>query len=76
MGKKLHARGCPKCGSDAGVKNSRPQASGDILRRRECSNAECGYRYSTVEILYGPHERAREIAQWASEQNREIFCDE
>ena len=73
MGKKLYARGCPKCGSDAGVKDSRPTKSGDIHRRRECSNPACGYRFTTIEILYGPHERCKEVAQWASEHNRDIF---
>jgi len=74
MGKKLHVRGCPKCGTDAIVKDSRPVASGDILRRRECTG--CGYRYTTIEILYGPHERCKEVAQWASEHNRDIFGEQ
>lgn len=73
MSKNLHSKGCLKCGGDTTVKDSRPTAAGDTLRRRECN--DCGYRYSTLEIPYGPHERCREIAQWAAEQNREIFSD-
>lgn len=71
MGKKLYTRGCPKCDADAGVIESRPLKSGDIMRRRECTG--CGYRYNTIEILYGPHERSKEVAQWAAEHNRDIF---
>ena len=59
---------CLKCGSKTEVKDSRPTASGDITRRRRCF--ECGYRFTTIEIVYDGHERSREVAQWASEHNR------
>lgn len=64
---------CPKCGAETRVQNSRPTAHG-ILRRRKCD--ECGHRHSTLEILYEGHERAREVARWASEHNRELLSME
>lgn len=63
--------GCPKCGGETTIKDVRTLQRGDITRRRECN--DCEYRYTTIEILYGPHERCKEVAQWASEHNRDIF---
>ena len=70
---KFTAHPCLKCGSPTIAKDVRPLERGDVTRRRECTN--CGYRFTTIEIVYGPHERAREVAQWASEHNRDIFHD-
>ena len=43
-------RNCPKCGVETFVIDSRPDPNGGIRRRRKCE--ACGYRYSTIEILY------------------------
>ena len=48
---KMLINSCPKCGEpkqDSTVLETRPSASGCLLRRRyEC---RCGYRYTTYEI--------------------------
>jgi len=63
--------GCPMCGGETQVKDVRALKCGDVTRRRQCN--ACGYRYTTIEILYGPHPRCKEVARWASEHNRDIF---
>lgn len=71
MPKNQQQKGCPKCGGSTSVKDSRPTERGDTVRRRKCD--DCGYRYSTYEMLFGPHERSREVVQWAAEHGRDIF---
>lgn len=64
----------PECEGDTKVTDARPSETGDMRRRRECLT--CGHRHSTLEILYGPHDRCKEVAQWAAENNRAIFLEE
>ena len=43
---------CPKCGSSKSlVYDSRKRKYFNVVRRRECK--DCGFRYTTVETLYG-----------------------
>lgn len=74
MGRSTTANACIKCGGSTWVKDARPQPNGDMRRRRECT--DCGFRYSTLEILCGPHQRCAEIAAWASEENRAMALEE
>ena len=74
MGRDTTANACIKCGGKTRVVDARPTANGDVRRRRECT--ECSARYSTLEILAGPHERCNEIAAWASQENRDMALRE
>lgn len=62
---------CPECGGKTRTLDNRPTKNGDVWRRRECNS--CKFRYTTFEILGGPHSRSLEIVEWASESNRDIF---
>lgn len=64
---------CIKCGCDAVVTCSGRNKSGEIVRQRECTVCSC--QYHTIEIVYGPHDRCKEVADWAAENNRGIFHD-
>jgi hypothetical protein len=41
---------CPKCKGSSVVKDSRASPRG-TRRRRACQNAECGYKWTTIEIV-------------------------
>lgn len=46
---------CPKCGGDSGVKDSRPDYQGVVIRRRrKCF--ECGFKFTTKEIVVSSSE--------------------
>lgn len=76
MGRDTSAAQCLKCGGPTTVRDARLSEYGAVRRRRVCQDEACGYRFSTLEILYGPHPRAIEIARWAAEQNRDIFLED
>lgn len=43
---------CPKCNSETKVINSRVGGpNGEVRRRRECTNAACKHRFTTLEVL-------------------------
>lgn len=66
---------CPVCNGTTRATDVRAMGHGlpGVRRRRACTDKHCDYRFTTLEILYGPHPRAKEVAQWAAEQNRDIF---
>lgn len=67
---------CLKCGSKTATLDTRPTKRGDTWRRRECMNQSCKFRFSTLEIPNGPHPRCAEVADWAAQNNRDIYKDD
>jgi transcriptional regulator NrdR family protein len=52
---------CPKCGSDTMVSDCRESKKG-FRRRRVCTSAKCGERFSTLEIMSETYDALKIIA--------------
>ena len=57
---------CPSCAADeVGVIDSRATASGNIRRRRKCAN--CGHRWSTIEVSFAAMQKLTAAAKVSAE---------
>ncbi|KTS30892.1 hypothetical protein NS228_06030 [Methylobacterium indicum] len=62
---------CPRCKADTKVVDSRPEAGGTVIRRRRiCTDATCGHRFTTTESTLDVAARRKRAAAATAEYRK------